>query len=94
MRSNWKLPYINIILFQKRFLQSNVKLKIRNSIIPFLFIEKRLKLNIYNGIWYLTNLMSNLMIKCKFGEFAYTKRSDTQTHLKKKRKKKSSKNKK
>jgi len=28
------------------------------------------------------------MLGLKFGEFSYTKRSDTQTHLKKKRKKK------
>jgi hypothetical protein len=28
------------------------------------------------------------MQNCKFGEFAYTKRSDRQTHLKQKRKKK------
>jgi ribosomal protein S19 len=28
------------------------------------------------------------MVGCKLGEFSYTKRSDTQTHLKKKRKKK------
>jgi ribosomal protein S19 len=33
-------------------------------------------------------MLSNTMAGFKFGEFAFTKRSDTQTHLKKKRKKK------
>lgn len=88
-RSSWKLPYIPLILFQKRFLsKNNINLRLRNSIIPYIFIEKKIKINIYNGIWYLSTLITNLMIGYKLGEFSYTKRSDTQTHLKKKRKKK------
>jgi ribosomal protein S19 len=87
-RANWTLPYIPLILFQKRFLKNNMNVRFRNSVIPFLFIEKKIKINIYNGIWYLSALISNLMINLKLGELSYTKRSDTQTHLKKKRKKK------
>jgi len=87
-KSSWKLPYIHLLLFKKRFLNNNNNIIIRNSIIPFIFIEKKVKINIYNGIWYLSTLITNLMINSKLGEYSYTKRSDTQTHLKKKRKKK------
>lgn len=89
IRSSWKLPYIPLTLFQKRFLNKfNLNIRCRNSIIPFIFIEKKIKMNIFNGIWYLSTVFSNLMFGHKLGEFSYTKRSDTQTHLKKKRKKK------
>ena len=53
-------------------------------------MDNRIKINIFNGIWYLSINISNMMIGCKFGEFLYTNRSDKQTHLKQKRKKKSS----
>jgi len=89
VKSSWKLPYIHILLFQKRYLNNDVNINIRNSVIPFIFIDRKIKINIYNGIWYLSTLITNLMINHKLGEFSYTKRSDTQTHLKKKRKKKS-----
>lgn len=88
-RSSWKLPYISLLFFQKRFLNNyNLNVRLRNSVIPYIFIEKKIKLNIYNGIWYLSTLFTNSMLGFKLGEFSYTKRSDTQTHLKKKRKKK------
>jgi ribosomal protein S19 len=88
-RSIWKLPYISLLLFKKKFLvKENINIKQRNSNIPTIFINKKIKINIYNGIWYLSTILSNTMSKFKLGEFAYTKRSDTQTHLKKKRKKK------
>lgn len=88
-RSIWKLPYISLLFFKKKFLQKeNLNIKLRNSIIPSIFIDKKIKINIYNGIWYLSTMLSNTMLGFKFGEFSYTKRSDTQTHLKKKRKKK------
>lgn len=88
-RSSWKLPYISLIFFQKRFLTKSLSnIRIRNSIIPSIFIDNKIKICIFNGIWYLSVLMSNNMLGCKFGEFSFTKRSDTQTHLKKKRKKK------
>ena len=94
LRSAWKLPYISLIFFQKRFLKINSsileKIHIRNSIIPSIFMDNRIKINIFNGIWYLSINLTNMMIGCKFGEFSYTKRSDKQTHLKQKRKKKSS----
>lgn len=88
-RSAWKLPYISLIFFQNRFLLKPISnTKIRNSIIPVIFIDKKIKICIFNGIWYLSVLMSNTMLGCKFGEFSYTKRSDRQTHIKKKSKKK------
>lgn len=88
LRSSWKLPYISLIFFQNRFLLKPIlNTRIRNSIIPTIFIDRKIKICIFNGIWYLSVLMSNTMLGCKFGEFSYTKRSDRQTHLKKKVKK-------
>jgi len=90
-RSAWKLPYISLLFFQNRFLKGSMeKIRIRNSIIPSIFMENRIKIYVFNGIWYLSVNISNMMMRCKFGEFSYTKRSDKQTHLKQKRKKKSS----
>ena len=91
LRSAWKLPYISLLFFQNRFLKGKVeKVRIRNSIIPSIFMEYRIKIYVFNGIWYLSINVSNMMMGSKFGEFSYTKRSDKQTHLKQKRKKKSS----
>jgi len=91
LRSAWKLPYISLLFFQNRFLKGKVeKVRIRNSIIPSIFMENRIKIYVFNGIWYLSINVSNMMMGSKFGEFSYTKRSDKQTHLKQKRKKKSS----
>jgi len=88
-RSSWKLPYIPLVLFQKRFLQKQgLNIRIRNSVIPTIFLDKKIKLCIYNGTWYLSTAMSTNMSGLKFGEFAFTKRSDTQTHLKRKVQKK------
>jgi len=88
-RSSWKLPYISLIFFQNRFLTKSVSnIRLRNSIIPFIFLDKKIKVCIFNGIWYLSTIMSINMMGCKFGEFSFTKRSDTQTHLKRKVKKK------
>lgn len=89
-RSAWKLPYISSVFFQKRFLEKSVSnIKIRNSVIPAVFIDKKIKICIFNGTWYLSTIMISNMLGCKFGEFAFTKRSDTQTHLKRKVQKKS-----
>lgn len=83
------MPYIAPSYFQKRFLErENIKFRLRNSLIPFIFIDKKIKIRISNGIWYLSVQAANNMLGFKFGEFSLTKRSDTQTHLKKKRKKK------
>jgi len=91
LRAKWKLPYISLLFFQNRFLSGSIeKIRIRNSIIPAIFMENRIKIYVFNGIWYLSVNISNMMMGCKFGEFSYTKRSDKQTHLKQKRKKKSS----
>jgi len=89
-RSSWKLPYISLLFFKNRFLKNNiiVSVRARNSIIPSLFIDKKIKICIFNGIWYLSSLMNSNMLGTKFGEFSFTKRSDTQTHLKRKVQKK------
>lgn len=88
-RSTWKLPYIPILLFKKKFLAKKIlNIRIRNSVIPTIFLKKNLKICIFNGIWYLTILMNINMKNCKFGEFIFTKKTDTQTHLKKKVQKK------
>jgi len=90
-RSLWKLPYISLIFFQNRFLKRNdLNVRLRNSFVPAIFVLNKIKLHIFNGIWYLSVAMSTGMLGFKFGEFSFTKRSDRQTHLKKKRKKKSS----
>jgi len=58
----------------------------RNLVIPLSFFEKRVL--IYNGIWFLSRDVSHNMIGYKLGEFSFSKRSDTQLHLKFKSKKK------
>jgi len=94
-RSSWKLPYISLLFFRNKFLKnnSNRDIRIRNSVIPSLFLEKKIKISVFNGIWYLSTLLNSNMLGCKFGEFSFTKRCDTQTHLKKKVQKKSKKKK-
>ena len=89
-RSSWKLPYISLLFFKNRFLKNNliISTRSRNSKIPAIFIEKKIKISIFNGIWYLSTLLNANMLGYKFGEFSFTKRSDTQTHLKKKVQKK------
>jgi ribosomal protein S19 len=89
-RSIWKLPYIHTVFFKKRFFFKNFfNLKIRNSVIPSSFCDKRIR--IYNGIWYLSKDIALNVVGFKVGEFSFTKRSDTQIHLKFKSKKKSKK---
>jgi ribosomal protein S19 len=91
-KSSWKLPYISLNFFQNRFLNKSIlNIRLRNSFIPINFINKKIKICIFNGIWYLSIFMSTNMLGCKFGEFSFSKRSDTQTHLKKKVKKKTKK---
>jgi ribosomal protein S19 len=88
-RSSWKLPYISLLFFQnKLFNKPSLNLRLRNSLIPINIINKKIKICIFNGIWYISIQLKDSMLNCKFGEFSFTKRSDTQTHLKKKVKKK------
>lgn len=88
-RSTWKLPYIPLILFQNRFLnKQGLNIRIRNSVIPTIFMDKKIKLCIFNGTWFLSTLMMSNMVGFKLGEFSFTKRSDTQTHVKRKVQKK------
>lgn len=89
-RSNWKLPYIHSVLFKKRnLLKKQLFFRLRNSSIPKYLVDKRIY--VYNGIWFLSKNISNNMVGHKVGEFAFTKRSDTQLHLKRKSKKKTKK---
>lgn len=89
-RSSWKLPYIHPVLFKKRILnKKSILLKIRNTLIPFNFTDKKLK--IYNGIWYLSKEVASNMSGLKIGQFSFTKRCDKQIHKKKKGKKKNKK---
>ena len=90
-RSSWKLPYISLLFFKNKFFKNNINLevRVRNSLIPTLFIEKKIKISIFNGIYYISTLLNSNMLGCKFGEFSFTKRCDTQTHLKRKVQKKS-----
>lgn len=88
-RSTWKLPFIPLIFYKKKFLEKKVlNIRIRNAIIPAIFLKKNLKICIFNGIWFLSILMNISMQGCKFGEFIFTKKADKQTHLKKKVQKK------
>lgn len=87
-RPAWKLPFIHSVLFKKRNLyKKQLFFRLRNSSIPFFLIDKRIY--VYNGIWLLSKNITKDMIGHKIGEFAFTKRSDTQLHLKRKSKKKS-----
>lgn len=89
-RSVWKLPYIHSVFFKKRiFNKSSILLKIRHSVIPSNFIDKRIR--VYNGIWYLSKDVTTGMLGIKLGQFSFTKKSDKQLHKKRRTKKKSKK---
>ena len=89
-RSTWKLPYISRLFFRNKFLNNKViNIRIKDSIIPYNFIKKNVKICVFNGIWFLSILMNLQMKGTKFGQYILTKKIDTQTHLKKKVQKKS-----
>lgn len=86
----WKLPYIKPVLLKNNKLKKkNLKFSFRNSIIPHRYLDKRV--SIYNGIWFLSKEINKNMIGLKLGELSFTKRCDTQLHIRKKSKKKSKK---
>lgn len=90
-RQSWKLPYISPLYFKKKFTRGDnyiIPTRCRNSIIPAVFADLKVKVYIYNGTWFASRLIQSNMVGLKFGEFSLTKRSDKQTHLKKKSKKK------
>jgi len=89
-RSSWKLPYISLLFFKNKFLKNKtLNIRLKHSVIPYKFLNKNIKVCVFNGIWYLSILMSPQMKGNKFGQFIFTKKIDTQTHLKKKVQKKS-----
>lgn len=88
-KSTWKLPFIPLLFYKKKFLEKKIlNIRFKNAMIPTLFIKKNIKICIFNGIWFLSLIMNSNMLGHKFGEFILTKKSDTQTHLKKKVQKK------
>jgi len=91
-RSIWKLPFIHSVFFKKSNpLRHPINIMIRNSIIPFCYLNKHI--TIYNGIWCLGLDITKFQTGFKFGEFAFTKRSDSQVQSRRKSKKKSKKKK-
>lgn len=89
-RAVWKLPFIHNVFFKKRLLVKKLfNFKLRNSSIPYSLVDKRIR--IYNGIWFLSHDVALNTVGFKLGEFSFTKRCDTQIHLKSKSKKKSKK---
>ena len=89
-RSTWKLHYISLLFLKNKFMQKKtLNIRTKNSIIPYKFLKRNIKLCVFNGIWYLSILMNTQMKGNKFGQFIFTKKIDTQTHLKKKVQKKS-----
>lgn len=93
-KSRKKLPFILPLLFNKKSLELKKILYIKNrcSIIPYTYKDKKVK--IYNGRSFLSKDLNQNSVGLKFGEFSFTKRSDTQIHKKFKSKKKSKKHKK
>lgn len=84
-KASWKLPFIHPIFFKKRnVLKKSLKLKLRNSVIPADYVNKRIR--VYNGIWFLSQDVNTNMIGYKLGQFSYTKRSDLLMHSKWKKK--------
>lgn len=71
-RSKWKLPYISPFLFRNKFLQmKSFNITNRKSIIPFTFLDKRIR--IYNGKTFISIIVSRDKVGHKFGEFSITK---------------------
>lgn len=90
MRSCWKVPFIAPNFFKNRFLKRKIyKIKIRHSIIPYIFSNRRVL--IYNGRFYSSIDILSSYIGFRFGDFCLTKTSRTFVHIKKKVKKKSKK---
>lgn len=91
-RSSWKLPYLNPNVYRSSYIRKKVIMfKARNFVLSKALLDKRLC--IYNGTWFLSSDISNNFIGLRLGQLSFTKRSDSQLHLKKKSKKKSNKKK-
>jgi ribosomal protein S19 len=89
-RAIWKLPYIHLNLLNKSYYKQKCDWsKFRNSSIPNNFINSHIR--VYNGAWFLTKTIDELMIGKKIGEFSITKKFDCQIQRKKKTKRKTNK---
>jgi ribosomal protein S19 len=87
-RSSWKLPYLHPILFKSRVKNKNFFVSFaRNILLTKPLLQKKVK--IYNGIWFLSRDANTNLLGHKTGEISFTKKCDTQLHLKRKSKKKS-----
>lgn len=86
MRSCWKIPFIYKKYFEKCYLKKRTfKIKHKNSIIGYNFLDKKVYVNNGRHLKSL-NVLSN-MIGYKFGEFIPVKTSKTYIHLKRSKKK-------
>jgi len=86
MRVCWKIPYINNKYFGKYYNKKHTfKIKYKNSLIGFNFIDKHVL--IYNGKYNKKLDIIPAMIGYKFGEFIAIKTSHEYIHLKKSKKK-------
>ncbi len=71
-RSKWKIPYISPFLFRNKFLaMKSFNIKNRKSIIPFTFLNKRIR--IYNGFTFISMEVTRDKVGHKLGEFSITK---------------------
>ena len=47
-KSTWKLPFLPLLFYKKKFLEKKIlNIRIRNSIIPTIFLKKNLKICIF-----------------------------------------------
>jgi len=83
MRVCWKIPFIHHLYFSKYYNKKyHFKIKFKNSLIGFNFIEKHVML--HNGIFNKKIDITPTMVGYKFGEFITSKISHEYVHLKKK----------
>jgi len=91
-RSVWKLSYIHSVFFKPKYcIERGFALRLRYSVIPKLFISK--KIGVYNGVWNLSVTILSNMVGLKFGMLAFTRRIDARLHVKNKKSKRKNKKK-
>ena len=87
-----EVTYIHPIFFKNRLYNKRILnvSQFRNSTIINKLIG--LKMHVYNGLWLLTKIIDERMLKYKIGSFSITKKFDGQTQKKRKTKRKTKKN--
>jgi len=82
-RSAWKLPFIHPLTYKSMFKKKkSVTLRIRNILVTKSLLAK--KINIHNGSWYQSKLLTKACIGHKLGEFSFPRRCDIELHMLKK----------